>query len=150
MAMQNIQKFFYVAAACLALSLSPTAFAQDYDEPEMTQKEAESYAKMIFRQDIKAGKLTVQKAGAFFKCGNERYAKKLRPELASELSDATEDLIEHSDKGTQLSAAKKERYGRAYKEAFKLQKEAEDSCRKELGIDPSVQSLFQSPGSKQK
>ena len=149
MAMQNIQKFFYVAVACLALSLSPMAFAQD-GEPEMSQKEAESYAKMIFAKDIKAGKLTAQKAGALFKCGNERYAKKLGPEKTSGLSDAMQGLMEHSDKGTKLSAAEKEQYGRAYKEAFQLQKEAEDSCRKELGIDPSVKRLFQSPGSKQK
>jgi hypothetical protein len=33
-----------------------------------------------------------------------------------------------------LSDAEKTRYGRAYKEASRLQREAEDGCRAELGI----------------
>ena len=112
----------------------------------MSAQEAESFAKMIFGTDISAGRLTVQKAGALFVCANERYAQKLGPTRASGLSEATQALMEHQDKGVALSDAKKAQYGRAYKEAFQLQREAEDGCRKELGSDPSVQRVFQDAG----
>jgi hypothetical protein len=134
----------------LALMRAGPAFAQADDEsaPEakMTREEAESYAKMIFGADIGAGKLTVQKAGALFKCANERYARKLKPENVAELSEATRDSIRHQSQGVELSAEKKARYERAYKDAARLQREAEDSCRKELEIDPSVKRVFRGFG----
>ena len=138
----------------LALTCADPAFAQaddeDAPEAEMTQKEAESYAKMIFRADIGAGRLTAQKAGALFKCANERYAQKLTPDKAAGLSEAAQDLIAHQDRGASLSDAKKAQYARAYKDAARLQREAEDCCRKELGIDPSVESVSQASGVKRK
>jgi hypothetical protein len=132
------------------LMCAGTAFAQVNNDggAEMSQKEAESYAKMIFGADIRAGKLTEQKAGALFVCGNERYAQKLNPELAERLFSATQDLSAHQDKGILLSDEKKAQYGRAYKDASRFQREAEDSCRKELKIDPSVKRLFQGFGNK--
>ena len=140
-----------LCALFLALTCAGSAFAQaDAPEAGITQKEAESYAKMIFKADIGAGRLTAQKAGALFKCANERYAQKLTPGKAAGLSDAAQDLIAHQDQDAPLSDAKKAQYGRAYKDAARLQREAEDGCRKELGIDPSVERVFQSPGAKRK
>jgi hypothetical protein len=123
------------------------AFSQ---EAGMSQKEAEPYAKMVFRADIEAGRLTVEKAAAFLICANERYAKKLDPQKASELSDATEAVMEHRDRGARLSDAEKAQYGRAYRDAATLQREAEDGCRRELGIDPAVKRLFSGLGHKRK
>ncbi|MDR0736764.1 MAG: hypothetical protein LBF51_08075 [Zoogloeaceae bacterium] len=150
---------FSLGVLLLALMCAGPACAQTDDDDdeeedapkaEMTQKEAESYAKMIFREDLGAGRLTTQKAGALFKCANERYARKLTPEKAGELFGATQDLIEHQDRGARLSDDKKAQYGRAYKDAGRLQREAEDSCRQELGIDPSVKRVFQGFGTQRK
>jgi hypothetical protein len=133
----------------LALMCANHAFSQE-SNGGASPGDLESYAKMVFREDISAGRLTVQKATALFKCANDRYAEKLTPEQASDLSDAMKDLNKHRDNGTELSGAEKERYGRAYKNASKLQQEAEDSCRKELSIDPSVKRIFKGSGSKRK
>ncbi|MDR2507055.1 MAG: hypothetical protein LBD67_03535 [Candidatus Accumulibacter sp.] len=126
-----------VFCAAFAMLAAHPALAQE----GISQQEAEQFAAVVFSSDIKAGKLTRQKAGTFFKCGNDRYAKKLSadPQMAMTLADATMALNTATKK---LSAAEKEKYGRAYKEAERLQREAEDGCRKELGIDPSVKRLF--------
>ena len=124
--------FLCVAFAALT---AHSAFAQE----GISQQEAEQFAASVFSSDIRAGKLTRQQAGAFFKCGNDRYAKKLssNPQTAMALADATVALTTKK-----LSEAEKEKHERAYKEAEKLQQEAEDGCRKELGIAPSVKRLF--------
>ncbi|MDR2689918.1 MAG: hypothetical protein LBB76_09200, partial [Azoarcus sp.] len=63
------------------------------------------------------------------------------------LSEATQALMKQDAK---LSDAEKTRYGRAYKEASRLQREAEDGCRAELGIDPAVQRVFHEFGAGRK
>jgi hypothetical protein len=142
---------FSLDVLLLALVCAGSAFAQaDAPEAGITRQQAESYAKMIFREDIGAGRVTVQQAGALFKCANERYTRKLTPEMAGELFEATRVLSEHQDRGTPLSDAKKAQYGRAYKDAGRLQREAEDSCRQELGIDPSVERVFRGFGTQRK
>jgi hypothetical protein len=114
----------------------------DYDPRKgMPQKEADSAAKFLFSEDIKAGKLTAQKAGVFFKCAHDRYAISL---LSNQKTlDAVEEGADKVlSRGSKLSAAEKEKYERAYKEAFKLQREAEDGCRNEMKIAPSVKRIF--------
>lgn len=131
-----------VFCAVLALTAHPV-----FSEESLSQKDAEMYASSVFHSDISAGRLTRQQAGTFFKCGNDRYAKQFsaNPQMAITLGDAVVALNEATRK---LSDAEKEKYGRAYKQAAKLQKEAEDGCRKELGIDPSVTRLFSGLGFK--
>jgi hypothetical protein len=128
----------------LTLMYAGAAYAQA-DEAESDAKVIESYAKIIFKADIAAGRLTVPKAGALFKCANDRYAQKLTPEQTHELSEAAQVLTAEEVK---VSDADKLRYARAYKAAGKLQQEAEDSCRAEQGIDPSVRRVFQGLGAK--
>lgn len=115
-----------------------------------TLEEIEPHAKMIFQKDIAAGKLTARQAAVFFKCANDRYTGKVTPDLTATLSEATKEIIKQRDKGGELSDAQKERYGRAYKKVSRLQQEAEDSCRKELNIDPSVKRVFREFGAKRK
>jgi hypothetical protein len=126
-----------VFCAAFAMLAAHPVLAQE----SMSQQEAEQFAASIFSSDIKAGKLTRQKAGTFFKCGNDRYAEKFsaNPQMAVTLAEAMTALNTATKK---LSQAEKEKYGRAYKEAERLQQESEDGCRKELGIDPSVKRLF--------
>jgi hypothetical protein len=130
-----------VFCAAFAVLTAHPAFAQE----GISRKEAEQFAAVVFSSDIKAGKLTRQKAGTFFKCGNDRYAKKLsaNPQMAMTLAEATMALNTATEK---LGEAEKAKYGRAYKEAEKFQREAEDDCRKELSIDPSVKRLFEGFG----
>ncbi|MDR0672992.1 MAG: hypothetical protein LBF93_04875 [Zoogloeaceae bacterium] len=113
-------------------------------------EELEPHAKMVFRKDIGAGKLTARQATVFFKCANDRYTEKMSPDLTADLSEATKEIGKQRNKGGKLSDAQKERYGRAYKTVSRLQQEAEDSCRKELNIDPSVKRIYRDFGDKRK
>ena len=122
-----------VWCALSALLMASPVLAQE----GISQQEAEQFAAGVFSSDIRAGKLTRQQAGAFFKCGNDRYAKKLDPQTAMALTDATVALSTGKP-----SEAEKQKYEQIYKKAEKLQQEAENGCRKELGIDPSVKRLF--------
>jgi hypothetical protein len=127
----------------LALMCAGPACAQtDEDDAKII----ELSAKMFFKADIDAGRLTLQKASALFKCANDRYAQKLTPEKAVALSEAIEAMTSDA----KLSDADKARHGRTYKDLGKLQREAEDGCRKELGIDPAVQRVFQGLGTKRR
>jgi hypothetical protein len=127
----------------LALTCAGSACAQTNEDDA---KIIELSAKMFFKADIDAGRLTLQKASALFTCANERYAQKLTPEMVAALSEAIEAMTSEA----KLSDADRARHGRTYKDVGKLQREAEDDCRKELGIDPAVQRVFQGLGTRRR
>ncbi|MDR2219303.1 MAG: hypothetical protein LBE24_01835 [Methylobacillus sp.] len=72
--MQKRLKLFMLLGVT-TLFLSPFA-AISKEIPEMTQKQAEEMAKVIYRKDIAAGKVTLQQAGAYYKCSEGDYMQK--------------------------------------------------------------------------
>lgn len=107
----------------------------DWTQMKMTQDQAEEVAKGIFREDIRAGRLTQKQAGEYFRCTEEDYAANF-----AKNPDAKKyrDALKRMEQLEEMSDAEKAKYDAEMKESAKvmerLHAQSEDKCVKQLGL----------------
>jgi hypothetical protein len=114
------------------LALSPMA-ALAQGGPEMTQEQAEQMAKMIYRKDIAAGKITPQQAGAYYKCSEGDYMQKY---MNSPEGKKHMELLSHIE---QMSASEKAEMNAIGKKLEEFRSQSQDKCVKQLGLKAKPQ-----------
>jgi hypothetical protein len=115
-----------------ALSLSPVV-ALSQGMPQMTQEQAEGFAKMIYRKDITAGKFTQKQAGAYYKCTEDDYAQKY---MNSPEGKKHMELLGHMK---QMSASEKAEMNAVGKTLEEFRSQSQDKCVKQLGLKAKPQ-----------
>jgi hypothetical protein len=129
--MQKRLKLFMLAGV-MALSLSPVA-ALSQGGPEMTQKQAEEIAKMVYRKDIAAGKITLKQAGAYYKCSEDDYMQKW---MNSPEGKKHRELLERIN---QMGASEKAEMDAVSKTLEEFRSQSQDKCAKQLGLKAKPQ-----------
>jgi hypothetical protein len=138
--MQKLLKQFMLVGV-VSLFLTPVvALSQDWSQIKITQEQAEEYAKMIYKKDINAGKLSLQQAGAYFKCSEEDYAVNLSKSPDAEKYATALERMQQLD---EMSASEKAKYDAEMKAlneaAEKLRSQSQDKCVKQLGLKTKPQ-----------
>lgn len=149
--MSNIRKILCIATACLMFS-PVMALAQeidddddeestevdwdsiDFSQVEMTQKQAEEYAKLLYGDDIQAGKLTLKQGAEYARCTQKDYAASF---LKSPEAKKYSGNLERMSKAKGMTANEKARLNADIKRSLQVleafQDQAEERCAKQLG-----------------
>lgn len=129
--MKKYLKLFMLVGVA-TLSLSPIA-ALSKDRPEMTQEQAEQYAKMIYRKDIAAGTITQKQAGAYYKCSEDDYIQKYMN------SPEGKKHMEGLNRLQQMSASEKTEMDAVMKKLEEFRSQSQDKCVKQIGLKAKPQ-----------
>jgi hypothetical protein len=145
-AMQKMLKRFMLIGA-LPLFFSPvTALSQqkgemadladiDWTQMKMTQEDAEGMAKMVFHEDIRAGRITVKQAGEYFKCVEEDYAVKFKESPEGEkYREAMKRMKQYENMNASEKAKQDADMKASVKAMEKLREQSGDKCVKQLGL----------------
>jgi hypothetical protein len=139
--MQKLSKRFMLIGAVSLFFMPVVALSQDWSQMKITQEQAEEYAKMIYKKDIAAGKLTPKQAGAYFKCSEEDYAVSLSKSPDAKKYAAALERLQQLDR---MSASEKAKYDAEMKTlneaAEKLRSQSQDKCVKQLGLKTKPQA----------
>jgi hypothetical protein len=158
--MRNIRSLSVpMMALCLMVSFPVLAQEDDEDEDEsggaitvetlrtrVPDTQLRAFAKLLFRDDIKAGRLSEDRAFAYYKCASERYQDTVDDETLLVALGGLATLGKHMEGGTQPGAAEKTRVAKAVEKARKVQMAAESACQKEFGISGITGKAFPSAG----
>ncbi|MDR1661074.1 MAG: hypothetical protein LBR95_01395 [Azoarcus sp.] len=101
---------------------------------------------ILFVDDIKAGRLSKDQAFTYYKCADERFRDTVDNDTLNGAAQGALAMIAHLQAGTKPSAAEKASYARAAEKVDKLQIEAENACRKTLGISGISGKAFPGAG----
>jgi hypothetical protein len=143
--MRKIQTLSAAMAACLAVSFP--VFAQDALTIDTLRQRVpdellRTATRIFFAEDIKAGRLSEEKAFSYYKCATERYQDTIDDDTLRALLGGLAMVGQHHEP----SAAEQAKLAQAVEKAGKAQMEAENACGKSLGVSGIAGKAFPHAG----
>ncbi|MCL2644029.1 MAG: hypothetical protein FWD51_01045 [Betaproteobacteria bacterium] len=132
MSMQTVLKCF-MSIGVVSLSLSPVAgFSRDAGGDKKNVISAEQIGAYVYRDEIKAGRLTAKQAGEYYRCSEDDYGVRLRENTPLVLR--LNERVERLGMNQKMSADEKVALDADNREVDKLRSQSQDMCVNKLGL----------------